>query len=217
MKLPLSTKHTTYKIPCFLLVALVFFYIICLENVWSTPADKKLKEEIDAILQKYKPKETCVGISIFSISKDKYLYEINPDKSFVVASNMKLFTTATALVYLGADFEFKTEIFYRGDISAEGKLDGDIVIRGSGDPNISGRFFDGNVTAVPAFWADRIKKHGIQVISGDIIVDDSIFDREFVHRNWPKDQLSKWYCAPVSGLSFNDNCVDIIPEVLFPY
>ena len=209
MKLLLRRKHTTSRILCFFLVVLVFFYIICLENVWSTPKSEKLKEEIDAILQKYKPKGTHVGISIFSISEDKYLYEVNSNKHFVVASNMKLFTTATALVYLGAGFEYKTEIFYRGDISADGKLDGDIIIKGSGDPNISGRFFDGNVTAVPDYWADKIKKYGTQVINGDIIADDRIFDREFVHSNWPKDQLTKWYCAPVSGLSFNDNCVDI--------
>ncbi|KHE93927.1 MAG: D-alanyl-D-alanine carboxypeptidase/D-alanyl-D-alanine-endopeptidase [Candidatus Scalindua rubra] len=210
MKLLLSTKHTAYKIPCFLLVVFLFFHIICLENIWSTPENEKLKAGIDAILQKYKPKGTHVGISVFSVSRNKSLYKSNSDKQFVVASNMKLFTTATALVYLGAGFEYKTEILYRGDISADGKLDGDIIIKGSGDPNISGRFFDGNVTAVPAYWADKIKEHGIQVINGDIIADDSIFDREFVHSNWPKDQLSKWYCAPVGGLSFNDNCVDIM-------
>lgn len=210
MKPLLSTKHTTYKIPCFLLVILVSICTICLENVWSAPENEKLKVEIDAILQKYQPKGTHVGISIFSVSRNKSLYESNSNKQFVVASNMKLFTTATALVYLGADFEYETEIYYSGDISEDGKLDGDIVIKGSGDPNISGRFFDGNVTAVPAYWADKIREHGIQVISGDIIADDNIFDREFVHSSWPKDQLSKWYCAPVSGLSFNDNCVDIM-------
>ena len=209
MKPILSTKHTISRIPCFLLVVLIFAYIICLESVWSTPENNKLKGEIDAILQRYKPKGTHVGISIFSISEDKYLYGFNSDDSFVVASNMKLFTTATALVYLGAGFEYKTQIFYRGDISTDGKLDGDIIVKGSGDPNISGRFFDGNVTAVPAYWAGKIKEHGIQVVNGDIIADDSIFDREFVHSNWPKDQLTKWYCAPVSGLSFNDNCVDV--------
>lgn len=203
-------KHAVYKTSCFLLVVLVFFYIICLESVWSTPENEELKVEIDAILQKYKPKGTDVGISIFSVSRNKSLYKSNSNEQFVVASNMKLFTTATALVYLGADFEYKTEIFYRGDISADGRLDGDIIIKGSGDPNISGRFFDGKVTAVPAYWADMIKEHGIQVINGDIIADDSIFDREFVHSNWPEDQLSEWYCAPVSGLSFNDNCVDIV-------
>lgn len=210
MKPLLSIKHSTYKIPCFLLVVLLFLNIICLGNVWSTPENEKLKVEIDAILQKYKPKGTHVGISIFSVSRNKSLYESNSNKQFVVASNMKLFTTATALVYLGADFEYETEIYYSGDISEDGKLDGDIIIKGSGDPNISGRFFDGNVTAVPTYWADRIKKYGIRVIAGDIIADDSIFDREFVHSNWPKDQLSNWYCAPVSGLSFNDNCVDIM-------
>ncbi|GAX62738.1 D-alanine carboxypeptidase penicillin-binding protein 4 [Candidatus Scalindua japonica] len=212
MKLFLSKKHTTYKIPFFFLVLLLLFYAICLESGWSTPENRELKDDIDAILQKYKSKNTQVGISIFSISNNKYLYEFNSDELFVVASNMKLFTTATALVYLGAGYEFKTEILYRGNISVDGKLDGDIIIKGSGDPNISGRFFDGNVTAVPAYWADRIREHGIQVINGDIIADDSIFDREFVHSNWPKDQLTKWYCAPVSGLSFNDNCVDVIVE-----
>jgi D-alanyl-D-alanine carboxypeptidase/D-alanyl-D-alanine-endopeptidase (penicillin-binding protein 4) len=210
MKPLLSTKHTTYKIPCFLLVALVFSYIICLENVWSVTENKNLRVEIDAILQKYKPKGTSVGISIFSVSRNKSLYKSNSSKPFVVASNMKLFTTATALVYLGADFEYETEIYYSGDISEDGKLDGDIIIKGSGDPNISGRFYDDNVTAVPAHWADKIREHGIQVVNGDIIADDYIFDREFVHSSWPKDQLSKWYCAPVSGLSFNDNCVDIM-------
>ena len=210
MKLLSSMKHITYKIPYFLLVVLILFNFVCSESVWATPGDEKLKAGIDTILQKYRPKGTHVGISIFSVSRNKSLYKSNSNKQFVVASNMKLFTTATALVYLGAGFEYKTEIFYRGDVSADGKLNGDIIIKGSGDPNISGRFFDGNVTAVPAYWADKIREHGIRVINGDIIADDSIFDREFVHSNWPKDQLTKWYCAPVSGLSFNDNCVDVI-------
>ena len=181
MKLISRTNQTRHKIPYFLLVALVFSYILYLENTWSTPDEDKLNEEINAILQKYKPKETRVGISIFSISKNKSLYKSNSNESFVVASNMKLFTTATALVYLGADFEYKTGILYSGSISSDGKLKGDIIIRGSGDPNISGRFFEGEITAVPAYWADAIKKQGIKVVMGDVIADDSIFDREFVH------------------------------------
>ena len=147
----------------------LFSYIICLEDVWSTSENEKLKVEIDAILLKHKPKGTSVGISIFSVSRNKSLYKSNSNKPFVVASNMKLLTTATALVYLGADFEYETEIYYSGDISEDGKLDGDIIIKGSGDPNISGRFFDDNVTAVPAHWADKIREYGIQVVNGDII------------------------------------------------
>ncbi len=176
-----STKQTKYKTPYFLIVILVFSYFICSGNVWSTSEDGKLKREINAILQEYKPKGTYVGISIFSVSRNKSLYKSNSNKQFVVASNMKLFTTATALVYLGAGFEYKTEILYNGVISPDGKLDGDIIIKGSGDPNISGRFFDGKATTVPAYWADSIKRHEVQVVTGDIIADDTISDRKFVH------------------------------------
>ncbi len=210
MKFLSRIYQTRYKVLRFLLVTFVFSYITCLENVWSGSEEVRLEEELNAILKKYKPENASVGISIFSISKNKPLYKINSNKPFVVASNMKLFTTAAALEYLGADFKYKTEILYRGKISSDGRLDGDIVVKGSGDPNISGRFFEGDVTAVPAYWADTIRGNGIKVISGDIIADDSIFDREFIHKSWPKDQLSEWYCAPISGLSFNDNCIDVL-------
>ena len=208
MKLIPGTKQAKYKILCFLIVFSAISYIACPENIWCTPEGKKLEGEINAIVRKHKPEGASVGISIISISANKPLFKLNPDKSFIVASNMKLFTTAAALHYLGPNFKYKTRVYYRGKIS-KGRLNGDIIIKGCGDPNISGRFYDDEVTAVPTSWADSVKKKGIKIVTGDIIADDSIFDRDFVHGNWPKDQLSEWYCAPISGLSFNDNCVNI--------
>ncbi len=203
-------EQTKRNILFFCSIILIILYIIWPENLWCTPEEKELTEKINAILYKHKPKDAFVGISIFSISEDKPLYNLNSNKPFVVASNMKLFTTATALVYLGPNFEYKTNIHYRGNISSHGKLNGDIIIKGSGDPNISGRFYKGEITAVPILWANTIKNRGIKIITGDIIADDSIFDRKFICDSWPKDQHSEWYCAPVSGISFNDNCIDII-------
>jgi serine-type D-Ala-D-Ala carboxypeptidase/endopeptidase (penicillin-binding protein 4) len=208
MKFIPKFKQARYKILCFLIISFAIPYIACPGNSWCTPAGKKLEEEINVIVDKHKPEGASVGISIISISTNKPLFKLNSDKSFVVASNMKLFTTAAALYYLGPNFRYKTKVCYRGKIS-KGKLDGDIIIQGCGDPNISGRFYEGEITAIPTFWADSIEKKGIGVITGDIIADDSIFDKEFIRDNWPKDQLSEWYCAPISGLSFNDNCVDI--------
>ncbi|MFQ5964945.1 MAG: D-alanyl-D-alanine carboxypeptidase/D-alanyl-D-alanine-endopeptidase [Candidatus Scalinduaceae bacterium] len=206
MKLIPRIKQTIY----FLIFTFVFS--IYPENTWCTPQETTLTKKINTILYKHKPKDAFVGISIFSISKKKSLYRLNSDKPFIVASNMKLFTTATALIYLRPDFEYKTKIFYRGNISSDGKLNGDIIIKGSGDPNISGRFHEDNATAVPNLWANAVKQQGIKIITGDIIADDTIFDREFICDSWPKNQLSKWYCAPVSGLSFNDNCINIIVQ-----
>lgn len=191
---------------CFILF--ISLHIFLSEILWSAP--RGLREEIDSLIHKYKPKNSQLGISIFSISRSKPLYELNSRKPFVVASNMKLITTATALLFLGPDFVYETKVFCRGDLSSRSVLQGDIIIQGSGDPNISGRFYNGEITAVPRSWAKRIAEHGIKTITGDVIADDTIFDREFICDSWPKDQLSEWYCAPVCGLSFNDNCVDII-------
>ena len=208
MKLIPGIKQAKYKTLCFFIILFAIPYIACPGNIWCTPEGKKLEEEINAIVRIHKPEGASVGISIISIGANKPLFKLNPAKSFIVASNMKLFTTAAALHYLGPDFIYKTSIYYQGEIS-EGKLNGDIIIKGCGDPNISGRFYEDEITAVPTSWADSVKEKGIKVITGDIIADDSIFDREYVHDNWPKDQLSEWYCAPISGLSFNDNCVNI--------
>jgi serine-type D-Ala-D-Ala carboxypeptidase/endopeptidase (penicillin-binding protein 4) len=208
MKLIPEIKQAKYKTLCFLIISFAILYIVCQESIWCTPEGKKLEEEINAIVHKHKPEGASVGISIISISTNKSLFKLSSDRPFIVASNMKLFTTAAALYYLGPNFKYKTKVYYRGKIS-KGKLYGDIIIKGCGDPNISGRFYEDEITAVPTSWADSIEKKGIKVITGDIVADDSVFDREFIRDSWPKDQLSEWYCAPISGLSFNDNCVDI--------
>lgn len=155
-------------------------------------------------------KNTSYGISIISAKKKSPLFSHRDSDLFSLASNMKLLVTSAALDYLGPDFEYKTNVEAHGTITTSGELKGDLIIIGSGDPNLSGRFHDGNILAIPESWANAIRKRGIRVITGDIIADDRIFDRIYINPNWPENQLSEWYCAPSCGLSFNDNCVDIV-------
>ena len=72
----------------------------------------------------------------------------NENKNFMPASNIKLFTTAVALIKLTPDFRFCTNIYRNGEISPEGVLEGDIIIKGCGDPAISGRNYNGKGTNV---------------------------------------------------------------------
>lgn len=180
----------------------------------SISDSNNLDNHILSILKGPSLKNVSCGISVRSIKKNTSIFNYRDTDLFRVASNMKLFTTAAALVYLGPDFEYKTSVEINNIIDDTGKLEGDVLIRGSGDPNLSGRFYNDNIIAVPESWTNALKSIGINKITGNIIADDSIFDRIYTVPGWPENQLSEWYCAPSSGLSFNDNCVDItlVPE-----
>ncbi len=149
-----------------------------------------------------------LGISIIDITSDSAIYSYQSDKFFTPASNLKLFTSAAALGILGPGYRFKTEFQYRGKINKKGRLDGDLIVVGGGDPLISGRFRP-RVTEVLELWADSLKARGIREIKGKMIADNSFFAPPDLGPGWSWDDLSYWYACPISALSFNDNCVDL--------
>jgi len=125
---------------------------------------------------------------------------IAPDTPRTPASNQKVLTAALALHRLGADFRFRT-VFARGP-------DGSLLVIGDGDPNMSGRFFDGDANLVLRAVARDLKQEGLTAVPGGIILDATRFDDQFVHPDWPADQLDRWYSAPVGALVYNDSCWD---------
>lgn len=152
------------------------------------------------------------GVIIQSLETGEYLYKRNEDKLFRPASNLKLFTTAAALLTLGGEYRFETDIYLNGKIDGS-ILIGDLVIQGKGDPTISGRFYNNDLLKVYKSWADSLIEQGIDEITGNIIGDDNHFDDIGLGDGWAWNQESYWFSAPSGAISFNDNCVDIIVNV----
>ncbi len=176
----------------------------------STAAQADLTGRINAALAgKYAKQAGRMGVHVALLPSGKTLYASRPDELFVPASNEKIVTTASALFHLGAEFEFQTLFWADGPLNA-GVLQGNLIVQGDGDPNISGRFHGGDVTYLPRAWAHILLRRGVRIIAGDLILDDTLFDRQFVHPSWPADQLNRWYEAPISALSFNDSCQDVV-------
>lgn len=150
------------------------------------------------------------GVAVQSLKTSEFIYLKNEHINLIPASNLKLFTTATALVKLSPDYQINTPIYRTGTISNDGVLEGDLIIAGRGDPSISGRYYNGEMTHVFKTWADSLRRHGIKKIKGNIIGDDNYFDDEALGRGWAWDYETEWYAAQVSALSFNDNCIDLI-------
>ena len=78
---------------------------------------------------------------------------------------------------------------------------------GGGDPNISGRFHEDDSFAIFDKWAEGLQQAGILRIQGDLILNASSFDGMYRHPDWPPERDTRWYQAPISALSYNDNCV----------
>ncbi len=174
------------------------------------PQTDLLKAKLNTIFDDPAFSNAHWGVVIQSLKNGEYLYRRNANKNFIPASNIKLFTTATSLVKLGPDYTYKTYFFTNGIIDSSGVLHGDLIVRGTGDPSITGRYFNGRIVRPLEIWADSLRAHGITAIEGNLIGDDNYFDDEIMGAGWAWDYQSDWYAAQISALSFNDNCIDIL-------
>ena len=126
------------------------------------------------------------------------------DKSFTPASVMKLLTTATALETLGGDFRYVTKLQYSGEI-VDGVLHGDVVIVGSGDPTLGSIHFYEHPDAFLDVWASEIQSLGIDSITGTVVADASVFDKQVIPDKWIWEDIGNYYGAGCYGLSVFDN------------
>ncbi|HYL05866.1 MAG TPA: D-alanyl-D-alanine carboxypeptidase/D-alanyl-D-alanine-endopeptidase, partial [Thermoanaerobaculia bacterium] len=149
---------------------------------------------------------SALGVHVVEVGGGDTVYTYNGDDARTIASNTKLFTTAAALDALGPGYLYETRLLLRGQVQ-EGVLRGDLGVIGSGDPNISGRAFDGDSYGAFRGWAHELAARGVRRVAGDLYLDDGLFEALQIHPDWPRPQLASWYEAPIAALSFNDNCV----------
>ena len=128
-------------------------------------------------------------------------------KSLATASTMKVVTTATALAILGENYRFNTVLEYEGTLSPQGMLNGNLFIRGSGDPSLASHRLDDELQLDPlmANWAKMIKEAGITAINGQVIGDASYFDTQLTPEKWPWEDMGNYYGAGASGLNIHEN------------
>lgn len=172
-------------------------------------AQGSLERRIAAAVEKARLGKAEVGICVIDVQDDRELafYASNESASaaLIPASNLKLLTTGAALLTLGPDYEFRTSFIVLGDR---------LFIEGCGDPAFADpELLSKMHTGVEQFLdrlADSISAAARSTIA-QIIVDDRVFDREYVHPTWPADQLNRAYCAPVCGVNFHGNILNVFP------
>ena len=172
--------------------------------VATTGAQTDVQRELEALLAALPHAETVAGVSVVDLATGASLFEQNAHEPMIPASNMKVFVMAAAPLVLGPECAFNTILATDGT---------NLVLVGDGDPGFGDeRLYRARGEAITADfvrWAETLHRLGMTVVPGDIVIDESIFDDCRVNPTWEAEDLGKWYAAPVGGLNFNDNCVDI--------
>jgi D-alanyl-D-alanine carboxypeptidase/D-alanyl-D-alanine-endopeptidase (penicillin-binding protein 4) len=172
----------------------------------ASPEIELLRADLTRLVDDEAFQSAHVGIAIQSVKKATPLFLYSEKKRFVSASNMKLYTTAAALLSLSPDFSYETRVMTNGVI-AQGVLKGDLIIVASGDPTISGYFNNNNPTQVFENWGNALIQKGIGKIDGDIVIDNTYFNDSPFGAGWHWDDLSRCYSTAKDAFSFNNNCM----------
>ncbi len=177
------------------------FIIIVVIFISAYP--QSLKTKLDNIL-KDKFFESClVSIQVEDLTENKTLYKKNEKFLLRPASNMKILTSASGLLYLTPDYEFNTDLYYDGYVSND-TLHGNIYVVGGCDPDF--------VTQDLYPFVDAIKSLNVSVINGNIYGDVSFKDSLYWGKGWMWDDDPSFDAPYLSALNINDNCVEVMVQ-----
>ena len=144
-----------------------------------------------------------VGIAVGDLATGEELFVQDPDRGYNLASATKLLTSTAALAQLGAGFRWRTAMYATKLDVATGAVDGDLVVRGRGDPTLS--------AADLGALADEVVAHGVRSVSGGIVVDATYFDDVLEPPHFAEQpQEHAGFRAPVAGFGVARSAVNVI-------
>lgn len=130
-------------------------------------AESQLPIRVQSALNTRNVPHETLSVAVVDVDSGDVILDWRADEPRNPASTMKLLTTLVALDVLGPAYRWKTEVFARGELD-NGLLDGDLIIKGYGDPFL--------VTERVWQLLRNVRHAGVEKISGDLLIDDSWFD-----------------------------------------
>lgn len=207
------------------LLGLIVSSVGLLAPMKSTAADDSLEAAILALTDQPLYSQAHWGLLAVDLESGDEVLSHQPTKLFAPASVTKLFSTASALHYLGSDHQIRTPIVARGKLASDGTFTGDLILRAMGDFHLGGRVRDDGVIDYTssdhtyANWASdatltpqdplaginqlaaQVHAFGIRKIIGEVLIDDTLFDHTTSSGSGP---------SRVTPIFVNDNVVDLI-------
>ena len=172
----------------------------------ASPEVAALQRDLERLITEPKWPHDQWSVMVVSLDRGDTLFAHGPSDVLAPASNMKVFTTAAALYYLGPDFRYNTFLMGTGPIE-NGVLKGDLVLYGTGDPTFSSRF--GKARGALESLADTLQALGVTHIEGAVIGDGSYFEGPGFGDGWKPDYMNMSYAAKAGALQYSEGIVTL--------
>lgn len=185
--------------------------LICCVGIASAQERQAMDTALEMLLQDADLAHASIGVHVIDVETGSEVQAHQSNTSLVPASVTKLLTSGAALEVLGPDYRFQTQLFALGELKDDGVFEGDLLLKGGGDPTLGSKYFGQKsaVENVAAFntWAASLKAEGIRKVTGQIIADASCLGRDLTPETWIWGDMGNYYGAAPSGLSIFDNTV----------
>ncbi|WP_133128996.1 D-alanyl-D-alanine carboxypeptidase/D-alanyl-D-alanine endopeptidase [Legionella nagasakiensis] len=155
-----------------------------------------LQKSVDKLIDQVDP-AINIGIVVTDLNTGETLYQRNPKRAFIPASNMKLFSDAAALLILGPDYRFQSQLSTNATLLENGTLKGSIYLYLPGDPSFSQTHLADLLGELPT-W-------GIKRIEGNVVL---VSNNRYVNAyapGWMIEDLKYSYGAPVAPVIIDEN------------
>jgi len=147
----------------------ILFLILGLLMAVPAPGDtsESLPAEVTRTLKQHGLSTRGLSVYVHEIGQSEPVLAVSADTPRNPASTMKLLTTLVALEELGPAYTWKTEAYVIAPVR-DGVLDGDLYIKGYGDPYL----------VIEHFWRflRALRKGGLTEVRGDLVIDQGFFE-----------------------------------------
>ena len=184
---------------CLLAASLAASLILRWRGGADAPPAAPLQVALAEALARAKSDPEAAGMVLGLCVQDeagRMLFEHQARQAFIPASSLKTLTTATALEMLGPDFRFETRLLAAAPM-VEGVIEGDLILRGGGDPVLS--------LADLAQCAAALHARGLREVRGRVLGDGGLFTGSLYGDFWDWGDIGNGYSSPVCGLNLEHN------------
>ena len=174
---------------------------IAVTNIYGTD---QLVSVLNSIIGANRAKAD-IGVYIKSMKYGDSLYSYSVSQLLTPASILKIYTAEAALLYLGPEYRFATQLLTDAKTVSNGVLQGNLYVVLSGDPSLTYDDLDDLL--------QTLQVQQIQAIAGNVYIDNTAYDQSFYGPGWERKDREYCYGAPISASIINHNCLTFIPPV----